>query len=1823
MRFIRAAREYPMGAGKLQTIALYTSSDHRAMFVREADESFEIGGDSPASYLDYDELERALTAIGPEAVWAGWGFVAEQAGFAELCHRLGIIFIGPPPDVLRRFGNRIEARLQAEAVGVPVVAWSHGPVGSLAEARVEAEALGYPLVVTAAAAVGAEGIKAVAGPDQLEAAFDQVRKEGGATTGDSTVFLEQLVSGAHHVEVQIIADGHGTVWAPGVRDCTVQLRGHKIVEESSSTALDAEDERTAIDAAVALARSVDFRNVGTVEFLYVPERRQLMFHNFTTRLQREHPVTELTTGLDLVKLQIGLARGGRLRGSPPVPRGHAIEVRLNAENPYEGFAPAVGRLEYLRWPSGPGVRVDTGVAQGDVLDPDADTMVAKVLAWGQDRPEALARLGRALAETTVLIPGGTTNKAFHLDLLERPEMAEGSIDTGWLDRMMESGGYPLPQRNDVALIATALDAYDANLSSERKHFFATAARGRPRTTHDAGHVLTLRHGLSRYRVVVARTGPRRYLVTIGSHRIEVESEPIGLYEGRLRVGGRRFRIASIAKGNETLVEVDGMPHRIFEENGGSVRTPTPGVVVDVLVTAGELVGAGAPLVVIESMKMETTVRSPYAGRVLDVLVSPNTQVNLHVPLIRLDEVDSGDPFGAAGDDFGLLDPEGNGPEGTATDRHLADLAGIRTLMLGYDHSRADVRRLIGDYERRHPALAQDSQSTIAAELQILSIFADQCMLSRNRRVGDAGEDEVARNQREYFHAYLRTLDAERAGLPPSFVRRLARVLDHYGVDAVPAGAGPIAGPTDDLEATLFWIYMAQERAPLQIPAVTAVLHRLDRPDDFPTALKPDFLDALDRLIVATQLRYPVIGELARSVRFHCFDQPLTASGRERVMATMRELLATAAVQGQDLDPEVLALLVECPVPLIDLMVELEGDENRRLRQVLIGVQTRRYYQARGLTDVVTAIREGRTVVTGRFETTHGPTRIIAAELSEDELLDGGRSLASLAVGVAEGPTVVDVYVPWVSSPRGALTGLVAAAVDKATWPETVLRVTVSTTISDLGVPGVHRLTFDRHGEALVENTQLRDLHPMIAERLQLWRLSQFELTRMPSAQHVYLFRAVGRDSPTDQRLVGLAEVRDLEPLLDASGAVTALPELERVLSSCVDAIRRARADHPADRKLSNNRVQLYAWPIIDLPIEALIAATRTLAPITDGLGIDEVSLEGRAIGSDGAVHGIVARVSRSLGGKLEITVAEPDIRPLQPLDAYGQKVAEARRRGTTYPLELVPKLVRRAGGPVGTFVELDLDTDGHLVPVDRAPGQNTAALIVGRVSTPTDRHPEGMTRIVLFGDPTKALGSVAEPECARLVAALDLAAALAVPVEWFALSAGAKISMESGSENMDWISRGLRKIIEFTQAGGEVNVVVAGINVGAQPYWNAEATMLMHTKGILIMTPDSAMVLTGKQALEYSGGVAADDNFGIGGYDSVMGPNGQAQYWAPDLDGAIDTLFHHYEYTYVFPGERFPRPLSTGDPTDRDVRLSPQQVEGVDFRTVGEVFDPATNPDRKQPFDIRTVMRAVIDSDHAPLERWAEMGEADTAVVFDAPIGGNPVCLIGIESRALARRGLLPPDGPNQWFAGTLYPRSSKKLARAINAASGNRPLVVLANLSGFDGSPESLRNLQLEYGAEIGRAIVNFDGPIVFCVVSRYHGGAFVVFSVTLNDNMEVVALEGSFASVIGGSPAAAVVFTGEVDARTSSDPRIRELEVRMAAAEGAAASTLRAELDRLRASVRNEKLGEVAEEFERVHSIERARRVGSIRSIIPAGGLRPYLVEAVRRGMERSLGG
>ncbi|MET7462198.1 carboxyl transferase domain-containing protein [Nonomuraea sp. NPDC005501] len=1803
MRLIHAVRDVAAETGtRMETVALHTDVDRTATFVREADIAYDLGPASARPYLDLKVLERALVETGADAAWVGWGFVAEDPAFAELCDKIGVTFVGPSAEAMRKLGDKIGAKLIAEEVGVPVAPWSRGPVETLDAALAAAAGIGYPLMLKATAGGGGRGIRVITDEAELADAYERTSQEAARAFGSGVVFLERLVTGARHVEVQVIADGEGTAWALGVRDCSIQRRNQKVIEESSSPVLSPVQTAELKAAAERLAIAVGYRGAATVEFLYHPGDKQFAFLEVNTRLQVEHPITEVTTGFDLVKAQLQVASGGRLQGAPPLERGHAIEARLNAEDPDRDFAPSPGRIARLDLPAGPGIRVDTGVSEGDTIPADFDSMIAKIIAYGRDRDEALGRLRRAMAQTTVIIEGGATNKSFVLDLLDQPEVIDASADTGWIDRVRGEGRLVSHRHSAVALAAAAIEAYEEEERVERQRLLSTAFGGRPQVQHQSGRPLGLKLRGAAYRVRVARVGAHRFRVGVEAGddvRIaDVELDRFDRHTGQIIVNGTRYRLLTGTHGPTHLVEVDGVTHRISRDEGGVVRSPAPALVVATPLQVGAEVEAGAAVLVLESMKMETVLRAPFKARLTECVVSVGSQVETGAPLLRLEPLGD-DTEAAAGSTHSVeLDLPAAPGEIPARRRATRGQEDLRSLLLGFDVDPHDERRLLDDYLTARKAATDDGHRPLAEELELIDVFADLAELSRNRPAGEDiggdGGDSHVHSPREYFHTYLQSLDVERAGLPQSFQAKLAKALSHYGVTTLE--------PSPELEAAVFRIFLAQQRASADATVIATLLRAWLREAPPDEALREPAGLALERLVAATQVRFPVVADLARGVVFAWFAQPLLRRNRASVYAQVRKHLRHLDAHPDAPDrAERVAEMVRSTEPLVRLLGQrlIRDDlDNATMLEVL----TRRYYGNKGLTGVRTSQVAGCTFVVAE----RAGSCVVSSAVGFEALGDALRGLAELADG--EDAIDADIYLAWENQPQDsdAMAAALHEVVSAHPLPSQVRRLT-TTVAGSRGAVMHHHFTFRPSPTGMTEERLIRGLHPFIAQRMQLERLSKFDLTRLPSSdEEVYLFQCVARDNPSDDRLVAFAQVRDLTELREHDGRLVALPTAEDTIASCLDSIRRAQALRPSARRFNTNRIVVYVWPPIDITRAEVEMIAGRVRPTTAGAGLEEILFIARQRDRrTGELTKVAVRISFDAAGGTELTIGEPSDEPVEPLDDYRQKVLRASSRNTVYPYELT--------GLLGDFTEHDLDDQHALVPVDRPKGRNTAALVAGVVTTPTPRHPEGVTRVVLLGDPTKSLGALSEPECRRVIAALDLAERMRVPLEWYALSSGARISMKSGTENMDWVAAALKRIVEFTQDGGEINIVVAGINVGAQPYWNAEATMLMHTKGILIMTPDSAMVLTGKQALDFSGGVSAEDNFGIGGYDRVMGPNGQAHYWAPNLTAARHVLMSYYDHTYIAPGEHAPRRATTTDPVNRDISDFPHALDGSDFTAVGQIFSPEANPDRKKPFDIRTVMRALSDQDHPVLERWAGMADAETAVVQDVHLGGIPVCLLGIESRSVPRRGFPPTDGPDTYTAGTLFPRSSKKAARAINAASGNRPLVVLANLSGFDGSPESMRKLQLEYGAEIGRAIVNFRGPIVFCVISRYHGGAFVVFSKALNPNMTVLALEGSYASVLGGAPAAAAVFSGDVNARTAADPRVRDLEARVAAASGADRAALTAELDELRSSVRAEKLGEVAAEFDRVHNIRRAVEVGSVDAVISAAELRPRIIEAI----------
>jgi len=1821
----------------IRTIAVHTDPDAQAWFVRAADEAISLGpatvadpvaGHRTSAYLDEERVVAALTAARVDAVWVGWGFVAEHASFARRCEEAGIVFVGPDNATIRLLGDKIAAKRLAEQADVPVVPWSGGPVPDPAEAAEPVARLGYPVVVKAAAGGGGRGIRIVRRPEDLADALRSARAEAELVFGDPSVFLERFIPAARHVEVQVIADRHGTTWAVGVRDCSVQRRNQKVIEESASTALDDKAEQAIREAAVRLVSAAGYRNAGTVEFLVDPQTSEFMFMEVNTRLQVEHPVTEQTTGLDLVKLQLYVACGGRLEGEPPPVRGHAVEARLCAEDPESGFSPAPGRIALLRLPAGPGIRVDCGITEGDTVAAEFDSMIAKVVAWGRDRDEAIARLRRALAQSVVVVEGGTTNRSFLLSLLGREEVRAGRFDNRWLDRLTADGGY-LPEPEPVALLQAAIEAYDADQAAAETAFHAGAARGRPEVPEQVGHRARLRYRGNLYRLGVYRSAQSDYHVELDGHLVDVQVDWRNGYERGLTVAGRSYRTIAVNQGTGFLVDVDGITHRIARDDGGVVRAGWPAFVLRVLVAPGDEVAEGDPVVVLESMKMESTLGAPFGGQVTEVSVAANSQVDAGAPLLRIREAGEavGSETGQAVVDFTEL-VSTSGAEASGCEPVYAAL---RSYLLGYDLPPVVARQVLADQRRLAEDKPADPSALARCEDELLDLFADVAGLYRPHPDPDLEELEAASPQ-EYLLSYLQWLDADRAGLPAAFRGRLERALARYGVTGLQR--------TAELERAVLWMFRSFRRVGELVPAVNAILqrrlrdrHQQDPGDSVGAAGQADLRARLDRLAAATQDRYQLVADLTRDVVFHHIDEPVLERRVAEIYADMDGHLAALAAGPDPADREALIeRLVRCPQPMrAGLLRWWRQTDNPHLRAALLETHVRRFYRYGALGPIRFDQRAGHLLCATQYELGDERVHLVVgyAPLTDIEAL--ARDAAGhLADAHPDRPVVVDL-VAWREGDMPDNDAMAADLADRVAGCDFGHRLhrldVTATSLAGLSAEyaRTQHVTFrESHGE-FAEDPVYRNLHPMLAERIELWRLSNFSLQRLLSPEDVFLFRGVAHANPKDVRLFAMAEVRDMTPARDEAGRIIGYPGLERIGLQALAAMRSALAAVPHRDRPQANRIVLNVRPPWEMPRHMWATLADRFGPLAAGVGLQKVVLRVR-IPENGELREAVVHME-GLGERGGTTrVRPPGDAPIRPLTEYRQKVLRAQRVAAPYPYELIRMLTPPPGSegtdfPAGRFVEHDLDSDGRLVPVDRPYGQNSANLVVGLTTNYTAKVPEGMTRVAILGDPTRSLGALAEPECRRIIAALDLAERERLPLEWFALSSGARIAMDSGTENMDWIGAVLRRIIEFTQAGGEVNVVVTGINVGAQPYWNAEATMLQHTRGILVMTPASTMVLTGKQALDFSGGVSAEDNAGIGGYERIMGPNGQGQYWAPDPHGACDILLRHYEHAYVVPGERFPRRASTTDPVDRDVRGAPHApIGGSDFTVVGDVFSPTRNAERKKPFDIRSVMRSVVDADATPLERWGRWRAAETAVVWDAHIGGIPVCLLGLESRSLARRGYLPADGPPAWTSGTLFPQSSRKVARALNAASGNRPVVVLANLSGFDGSPESMRRWQLEYGAEIGRAVTNFRGPVVFVVVSRYHGGAFVVFSKRLNEQLEIAAVEGSYASVIGGAPAAAVVFVREVKARAERDPRIVGLRERLAAAGDGLAASLRSTLQETYELVRAEKLGEVAAEFDRIHSIQRAQAVGSVDRIIPAARLRPYIVDALERGMART---
>ncbi len=643
----------------IRTIAVFSEADADALHVAAADEALPIGPAPAAdSYLRADRIIQAARESGAQAVHPGYGFLAENADFADACREAGLIFVGPPADAIRAMGSKSEAKALMERAGVPLVPGYHGRAQTLKALTDAAGRIGYPVLIKPSAGGGGKGMRVVEREADLAAALDASKRESKAAFGDDRVLLERYLARPRHVEMQVFADTHGACVHLFERDCSVQRRHQKVLEEAPAPGLPPETREAMGAAAVAAARAIGYVGAGTVEFLYDTggaDGPGFYFMEMNTRLQVEHPVTEMVTGCDLVALQLQVAAGGALpfdQGGVAVD-GHAIEARLYAEDPAAGFLPATGLLRHLRLPEGPQIRVDTGVRQGDTVSVHYDPMIAKIIAWGSDRPDALRRLSAALDDTEVV--GLGTNADFLRAVVAHPAFADAQLDTRFIERhdsalLPAAAGAP-----DEVVFLAALGMVlqwrrDAGRRTAADPWSPWRDASGWRLNDEARDVLRFRDGAAERSVGVRhrRVGGCDLFLDNGDPvraqgALDADGRLTATLDGRRRealVNRHGLEVTVIARGPGGL----GGTFRLSlidpiaaagaaDAEGGRLTAPMPGRVVTVLVEPGAVVERGQPLMVLEAMKMEHTITAPADGAITDLPFAAGDQVEEGVDLL--------------------------------------------------------------------------------------------------------------------------------------------------------------------------------------------------------------------------------------------------------------------------------------------------------------------------------------------------------------------------------------------------------------------------------------------------------------------------------------------------------------------------------------------------------------------------------------------------------------------------------------------------------------------------------------------------------------------------------------------------------------------------------------------------------------------------------------------------------------------------------------------------------------------------------------------------------------------------------------------------------------------------------------------------------------------------------------------------------------------------------------------------------------------------------------------------------------------------------------
>lgn len=1867
----------------------------------------------------------------------------------------------------------------------------------------------FPVVVKARAGGGGKGIRFVRSEADLRAQWQGVRNEALKAFGNGEVFLEKAVSNARHIEVQVWADKYGNVMVVGDRDCTLQASNQKLLEMAPAPFISDSVRSTLHKAAVAAVKAAKLDNVSTVEFLVVED--YVSFMEVNTRLQVEHRITELVTGIDLVMAMIQSSLGKPLpTTATPQNMGYAIQGRVNAQYvDYQGnFTPSAGKVLKFQASRLQGVYTDTGISSNYEVTSDFDSMLAKVIGTGASFEAAVASLRGGLSDTVLVGDGLRSTMDILQELLENLDLLQGKIHTRWLE-----ADY-LPNRKiqdakplgHVALLLAAALHRRENDRRVRHETLKLFTHWTPAQLPELASP-EVQFGLfgSEFELTTHSLAPDVYAIEIdgAEHRVELTQIDRRGFQYQASIDGVAYTIVGSAQATGYDLTINGSLYPIEKLEKGFIVSTMNGVVNELLLKMGEAVDLGAVAALVEAMKQTFKEVAKAFGVVVDVLVNVGDKVRPGTKLFRLEQPEEATVAHDDGKEKYQVKFPFNPHAIPAT---VADAQAVLDALVANRGRRLEAPIGIPEYRASDFAALMDIDH---------AIYAPQ--LFEKVRSGLLGYYPIDKDSDELALAltYVRILEelqlrAENPETLRLYTEHWADLLaNYYYVEALFQEHFLIPGANRQIRAKKSPSYRDQfEDLYLRSPASLGQ----GTTEDFKTVLKGALAEyGVASLDYDPSDRYLPVA-LHRILRSH-----ERVDSKNRLVAATFEALSRLTSAGV-INPDTPNL-----VATVDNITHLDRDGSAR--GAIFAAHAYYYKLESKVMADLQPDKHGRVQLDGIYQTflessvrPSDATRRAAGDLFH-LLYPHSRNASSWVPFFDSASTISEYYgytgrfldergrdrrtVAIAYGNRTSLTTTLSGAVqqfrrdvhpekivelvlrERAAWSndEEALDRIAGQIRDEIGYqdPGlklarinVTLLTDNGQRQYLsfvpnpaagdsgtyVEDRFTRGIHPSLTEAFEWWRLAKHQYRRLPSVDNDIVLveaTALGAEyGPENSGLIAYALAEDPRPQIDLSTRITRVPEIELQFRGAVAAIMLGQLR--SDKPLNGNRIVVYVPDEVLLSREKITAIVQRLAPMSRGLGLAATYIRMRQWKetAEAAPREIEIRANIRMGKGLDIQFRDSKFNNeglMNPVTPEFRRVAKLARNNIPYVYNYVQELTKDQGFGVGAFQEMDLADSElpatfrgsditiraqelQLQEVTRSPNANKSGVVVGVVTVKSEKYPEGMKRVVILNDASKKLASLAEPICSRVIAALNYARAHNLPVDWLSISSGAHIGMNSGVENLDWTAGVFGQLTKFTQDGGVINMVNPFVAVGAQAYWTAMSTMMMHNKGVLIMTAAGTNMLTGNEALGISGSPAARSNLDLGGYKSVYGPNGEAHYYAENIDGALRILNDWYELNYVEPGHWFPRLAKSQDPIDRKLVDPPMSVslpaayamlnqlflengdepktadlqglgegkvwaairsklgaepptswrllidrvvnqlntyneqvaatqrtqagrtrrpvglpklvlldraqilqhliaQGVPPVELGQYSDPTTgkwvdlskvliDKTRMVAYPMRALMNAVANHDAPRREPWEDFEDAEVAITWDTEISGldgtgeyigSPVTLIGIDAQSLARkRPATKGIGPEIWPGGTLTPNASKKVARAINAASGRKPVVVLANLAGFDGTQESLQNLQLELGAEIGRAVTNFEGPIVFVVVTRYHGGAYVVFSKALNTDLQVFALNDTYASVIGGQVAVKVVN----EPKTEVTKEAKRLE-----GEAEWAARLRGAKDAEATAKIKREIYAVAERtirnrYDAIHTVDRAKSVGAIDDIIAADGLRQTIIEAVEAGKQ-----